>query len=105
MANRLRVLLMGDLAKPKLDIVKINIDGSALDNPGHAGAGTIIRDHKGVWPVGSFRCIPRATSAKVELWTLLDGLNHALNMLKVKVEIDSFAVISLVMNLCVTNSN
>lgn len=34
--------------KPKLNFVKINIDDSALDNPGHAGAGTVIRDHKRV---------------------------------------------------------
>lgn len=91
--------------KPKLNFVKINIDDSALDNPGHAGAGTVIRDHKRVQLVGSFRCIPIATSARVEPWALLDGLNHALNMQKVEAKTDYFAVINLVKNLCVTNSN
>ncbi|XP_055826390.1 uncharacterized protein LOC129894767 [Solanum dulcamara] len=33
--------------RPPPSIVKLNTDGSALDNPGKIGAGGILRDHKG----------------------------------------------------------
>ena len=34
--------------------IKINIDGSALGNPGITGAGGILRDHLGQWILGFF---------------------------------------------------
>ncbi|XP_055824345.1 uncharacterized protein LOC129892829 [Solanum dulcamara] len=33
--------------KPLCNLVKLNTDGSALDNPGRIGIGGILRDHRG----------------------------------------------------------
>lgn len=38
--------------------VKINTDGSAIRNPGQAGAGTVVGDHYGNWITGSYGYIP-----------------------------------------------
>ncbi|PPD68769.1 hypothetical protein GOBAR_DD34351 [Gossypium barbadense] len=50
--------LVSPWRKPKPGFVKINTDGSAIRNPGQAGAGTVIRDHYGNWITGSYGYIP-----------------------------------------------
>ena len=37
---------------PLYPFCKLNTDGSALDNPGLAGAGGVLRDHQGRWLTG-----------------------------------------------------
>ena len=37
---------------PPHPYLKLNTDGSALDNPGLAGAGGVLRDHQGRWISG-----------------------------------------------------
>ncbi|PPR84985.1 hypothetical protein GOBAR_AA35728 [Gossypium barbadense] len=82
--------------KPKPGFVKINTDGSAIRNPGQAGAGTVIRDHYGNWITGSYGYIP------LNYGCCGMALNWHLNknLVKVEIEIDASAVISLVLNLC-----
>ncbi|PPD96592.1 hypothetical protein GOBAR_DD06405 [Gossypium barbadense] len=47
--------------------LKLSSDGSALSNPGKAGAGVVIRDINGEWVAGFYRHIPWATSVEAEL--------------------------------------
>ncbi|KAA3482687.1 reverse transcriptase [Gossypium australe] len=59
--------------KPKPGFVKIITDGSAIRNPGQAGAGTVIRDHYGNWITGSYRYIPLNYGTlllRFQQWTL-----------------------------------
>lgn len=56
-----------------VDCYKLNIDGSAIDNPGKARVRAFI-DHTGSWVIGAYRRIPRAIAIEVELWALRNGL-------------------------------
>ena len=60
--------------------LKLNIDGSALDNLGLAGAGGILRDHQGRWILGFSARVGLATNNMVELATVRQGLAMAWNV-------------------------
>ncbi|GKV06468.1 hypothetical protein SLEP1_g18364 [Rubroshorea leprosula] len=76
---------------PSSGFVKLNSDGSALGNPGMAGAGGLLRDHLGRWIIGFSRNIGWTTSIAAELWAIRDGLEVAISkgLSKIIVEIDS----------------
>ncbi|GKV40954.1 hypothetical protein SLEP1_g48538 [Rubroshorea leprosula] len=69
----------------------IRSDGSALGNPGMAGAGGLLRDHLGRWIIGFSRNIGWTTSIAAELWAIRDGLEVAISkgFSKIIVETDS----------------
>ena len=52
---------------PPNPFIKINIDGSALDNLGIAGAGGILRNHLGQWISGFSLHVGLATNNMAEL--------------------------------------
>ncbi|KAG8498916.1 hypothetical protein CXB51_005284 [Gossypium anomalum] len=65
---------------PSIGWKKLNTDGSAIGNPGRAGAGALIRDHDYIWVKGCYRFIPTANNIEVELWTLRNGLTLAVDL-------------------------
>ena len=52
---------------PSTPYITLNTDGSALSNPGIAGAGGILRDHLGHWIAGFSLHLGIATNNTVEL--------------------------------------
>lgn len=84
--------------KPSPGWVCLNIDGSALGNPGRAGCGGIIRNDRGDWLGGFSRCIEVTTSFIAELWALRDGLNlcHNMHLQDVDIQIDAKAVVDII---------
>ncbi|KAK5839514.1 hypothetical protein PVK06_008312 [Gossypium arboreum] len=42
---------------PSIGWKKLNTDGSAIGNPGRAGAGALIRDHDYIWVKGCYRML------------------------------------------------
>ena len=65
---------------PPFGFFKLNTDGSARGNPGLASAGSLIKDHNGMW-IGSFcRNIGFTYSMAAELWGLRNGLSLAKNL-------------------------
>ncbi|PPD70459.1 hypothetical protein GOBAR_DD32661 [Gossypium barbadense] len=58
---------------PSIGWKKLNTDGSAIGNPGKAGAGALIRDHDYIWVKGCYRFIPKENNIEVELmlWTII----------------------------------
>ncbi|KAK9288743.1 hypothetical protein L1049_017207 [Liquidambar formosana] len=78
--------------------IKLNIDGLAIDYPGKASAGGLIRDHLGRWVKGFVRKLCIISSVDAELWALRDGLNLALkcNINKLYVDMDASSAIYLI---------
>ncbi|GLT74509.1 hypothetical protein SLA2020_463010, partial [Shorea laevis] len=76
---------------PPAGFVKLNTDGSALKNPGIAGAGGVFRDDLGNWLCGFSRYVGITTSLSAELWAIRDGLRIAIHrgFSKLLVETDS----------------
>ena len=86
--------------KPDLNWLKLNTDGSALQNPGLAGSGRLIRHHNGCLVKGFARAIGIATRVEAELWALRDGLQLCaeLNVEAIEVELDAKVVMEWVSN-------
>jgi len=82
--------------KPLQGWHKLNTDGSALGNPGQAGAGALIRNDKGEWVVGSARYLGHTSNHVVECWALKDGLTLAVQhgISKLEIELDSISAIA-----------
>ena len=59
---------------PPNPFIKINTNGSALGNPGIAGARGILRDHLGQWISGFSLHVGLATNNMVELAVVRQGL-------------------------------
>uniref|UniRef100_A0A2N9G7T7 RNase H type-1 domain-containing protein n=1 Tax=Fagus sylvatica TaxID=28930 RepID=A0A2N9G7T7_FAGSY len=89
-------LLIG-WSPPPTGFVKLNSDGSALGNPGSAGAGGVLQDCSGKWISGFAPHIGFTTSFVAELWGLRDGLMLArqLDVSKIVIEIDAKSLIQL----------
>ena len=85
---------------------KLNTDGSSLGNPGLAGGGGIIRNHVGDWVGGFSRAIGITTSVQAELRALKDGLNLAIDLriLNLEVEMDSLVAVELVNSITTPNA-
>ena len=82
---------------PILHWFKLNSDGSALGNPGPAGAGGVIRDASGCWIKGYCRNLGSTNSMLAECWGIRDGLEIALSLKisQLEVEVDCEAIITL----------
>ena len=88
---------------PPHPYLKLNFDGSALDNPGLVGAGGVLRDHQaGRWIIGFSLHVGLTTNNMAELAAVRQGLAMAWNMgLKfLQLELDSKVVLTWL-----TNSN
>ena len=59
--------------------IKLNTDGSAIGNPGLAGAGGVLRDHRGQWITGFSLCGGFASNNMAELAVVRQGLEIAWN--------------------------
>ncbi|GKV53477.1 hypothetical protein SLEP1_g59999 [Rubroshorea leprosula] len=83
---------------PPPGVVKLNTDGSAVTNPGNAGAGGIFRDDLGNWLLGFYRNIGYTSSLSAELWALRDGLKLAVDkgFSQLIVETDSMVAKTLI---------
>jgi len=69
---------------------QIFIDGSAQPNPGHGGAGAIIKDHRGKVVAEISRYLgSRVTNNQAEYWSLIDALTEAKRLGAEQVEICS----------------
>ncbi|KAF7813422.1 ribonuclease H [Senna tora] len=83
---------------PPVDWIKLNTDGTAYGNPGNAGCGGILRDHKGEWIGGFTSHIGSCSALDAELWGILKGLaftkKKGLN--SIMVECDSKEAITLI---------
>ena len=66
----------------------LNMDGSAIGNPGVARGGSVLRDDAGLWVKGFARQIGHTTSFLAELWALRDGLTMCLDLSINALEID-----------------
>ena len=53
---------------------KLNSNGASFGNPGRAGGGGLIQDHRGAWIRGYTRNIGFTTSVIAEFWALWDRL-------------------------------
>ncbi|GKU92594.1 hypothetical protein SLEP1_g6302 [Rubroshorea leprosula] len=76
---------------PPSGVIKLNTDGSAITNPGAAGAGGVFRDELGNWLLSFYCSIGFTTSLSAELWALRNGLRLAVDRgySNLIVEIDS----------------
>ena len=59
------------------ELVKLNIDGVAKDNPSKAACGGVIRNCLGHWLVGFVRNIGVYSAFNAELWGAAEGLELA----------------------------
>lgn len=83
--------------KPSIGWVKLNTDGASLGNPGIAGAGGLLRDHKGQLIFAFKEPLGHSTNTMAEPKALHRGLllswQHGFS--KIWVEVDATSIISL----------
>lgn len=86
--------------KPMQSALKINIDGSSLDNPSSTGMGGLVRDGNGRWVTGFPGYIGINTTMHVELTTIYYRLKIAIELgdVKIRFEFDSLESMNLVVN-------
>ncbi|KAK4716362.1 hypothetical protein R3W88_014700 [Solanum pinnatisectum] len=77
--------------RPSKDWVKLNTDGSALDNPGKLGAGGIIRDHRGEIILAFSTPMGEGTNNQAEIGAAIFGMTWLLQLgyKNVHLEVDS----------------
>ena len=88
------------MASTPYPYLKLNTDGNALDNPGLAGVGGMLRDHQGRWILGFSAQVGLATNNMVELATVRQGLAMAWNagVKLLQLELDSRVVLTWLTN-------
>jgi ribonuclease HI len=91
---------------PPVGWFKLNKDGSSLGNPGLAGGGGVIRNHVGDWVGGFSRAIGITTSVQAELRALKDGLNLAIDLgiLNLEIEMDSLVAVECINSITTPNA-
>ena len=87
---------------PPYPFLKLNTDGSTLDNPGLARAGGVLQDCQEQWIARFLMHVGLATNNMVELEAVRQGLAMARNMgvKSLQLELDSKVVLNWL-----TNSN
>ncbi|XP_027150495.1 uncharacterized protein LOC113750754 [Coffea eugenioides] len=83
-------------SRPSAGYVKLNIDGSSLENPGHSGAGRVFRDSSGNILCGFSLFLGSRTNMEAEAMALLEGLLLSENFLSLNVEMDSQVLLNMV---------
>ena len=85
---------------PPHPYLKLNFDGSALDNPGLVGAGGVLRDHQGRWISRFSARVGLVTNNMAELATVRQGLAMAWNagVKLLQLELDSRVVLTWLTN-------
>ena len=93
------------MVPPPLGWFKLNTDGSSLGNPRMAGGGGVIWNHVGDWEGGFSRAIGVTTSVQAELRALKDGLELAIDLgiLNLEIEMDSLVAVELVNSITTPN--
>ncbi|XP_030936138.1 uncharacterized protein LOC115961271 [Quercus lobata] len=76
----LGVVIRDEHGQPPWGWLKLNSNGSAINNTGKAGGGGLFHDHEGNWVKGYVRGIGHTNSFMAELWALRDRLNIAREM-------------------------
>jgi ribonuclease HI len=91
---------------PSLGWFKLNTDGSSLGNLGLTEGRGVIRNHVGDWVGGFSRAIGVTTSVQAELRALKDGLNLAIDLgiLHLEIEMDSLVAVELVKSITTPNA-
>ncbi|WMV30206.1 hypothetical protein MTR67_023591 [Solanum verrucosum] len=86
--------------KPPEKWVKLNTDGSALNNPGSIGAGGVLRNHRGELLFAFSVPLGEGTNNQAEVEAALFGLNWCaqLNYNKVILEVDSQLLVDCLLN-------
>lgn len=77
--------------------ITLTTDGIVSGNPGLAGAGGLLRDHRGHWISGFYKGIGVTHSVMAELCGLLEGLKLALslNMTKINIQLEARLTVDL----------
>ncbi|KAK4706306.1 hypothetical protein R3W88_034140 [Solanum pinnatisectum] len=85
--------------RPPKDWVKLNTDGSALDNPGKLGAGGIIRDHRGEIILAFSTPMGEGTNNQAEIEAAIFGMTWLLQLgyKNVYLEVDSQILVDWIM--------
>ena len=82
----------------------MNTDSSSLGNPGLAGSGRVIRNHVSDWVGGFSLAIGVTTSVQAELRALKDGLNLAIDLEILHLEIKMNSLVVLVKSISTPNA-
>ena len=90
---------------PSENWTKLNVDGASKGNPGLAGGGGVLRNHRGDWIKGFAANFGMCSSVKAEMLALLQGLRLARNLgiARLEVHMDSKVVVDIMTG--ATNSN
>ena len=86
-------------------LVQIEYRWFIFGNPGLAGGGGVIRNHLGDWVGGFSRAIGVTTSVQAELRALKNGLNLAIDLgiLNLEIEMDSLVAVECVNSISTPN--
>ena len=81
--------------RPKDQWIKVNTDGSAINNPGRLGAGGLLRDKSGRLVMAFTTPLGEGTNNKAEIEAAIVGLNWALELgdRNIILELDSQLVV------------
>lgn len=84
-------------SRPQQDNVALNVDGSALTNPGLAGFGGLIRDHTGEFRRGFLGSVGHSDIMHAELMAIYHGISLCweLGFRKVRCYTDSLHTLKL----------
>ncbi|KAI3452727.1 hypothetical protein Pfo_009391 [Paulownia fortunei] len=84
--------------KPQVGWFKLNSNGAAKGETGQAGAGGVIRDHRGNVAVAYFEFIGNQNSIHAEIFALMKGLEltKGLGIANLWIEMDAKTIINLV---------
>lgn len=81
---------------PPQDWIKLNFDGASRGNPGIAGLGFILRDHKGQWLAQRAKPLGHTTNNLAELEAVKEGLTlcNRIKIRKLIIEGDSQIILN-----------
>ncbi|KAK6945219.1 Ribonuclease H domain [Dillenia turbinata] len=81
---------------PARDVIKLNIDGSALRPNCHAAAGGIFRDFEGAWVAGFSANVGTCLVVAAELWGVREGLlAFKKGFRSIELEVDSMVLVDM----------
>jgi len=85
---------------PLNNIIKVNVDGSSLSNPGRSGFGGLIRNNNGDWLLGFSGFCSITSCLAAELYAIFHGLRIAYDAghMNIILESDSRMTFDLIMS-------